>query len=426
MDGRPNRILRQPRSVGRLGRAAGVRDSSPLFPSDLKGQPGAARALTVAGRVLSGEAGAFVLSDAFDQLTARGSKVPPLAAGELVVVRGIWTGRVLQNAAVISRTPASTPTGQNEFARLVLCGVGPRLRARSRALQAIRKYFDDTGFVEVETPWAVPSPGVDRNIEAIRAGSGWLITSPELEMKRLIVGGIPRQYQLSRVARRGEAGTLHEEEFTLLEWYRSFSNFEQVLGDTEQLVASVARRVAGRRVLTLPDGRPIPVQPPFERISAREAFRKYAGISDVNQLADEDEARYFELLVGRVEPALARFDRPVFLFDYPISQAALSRPSPRDPRVAERFELYVGGVELCNGYGELTDPGEQRRRFMDERAQRRRERRPFYPINQRFLEALAEGMPPCAGNALGVDRLLMLATGARCIQDVIAFPRRRL
>lgn len=425
MDGRANRLLRQSRFRGRLGGTSKPSLSSHLFPSDLKARPGSARRVAVAGRVLAAELGAVVLSDAFARVTARGVGLPSLAPGELVVVLGTWTGRVLGKASLVSRTEAPTPLGQGEFSRLVLEGVGPRLRARARALSTIRGYFEEAHFVEIETPLTVPNLGVDRNVDAIRAGSGWLITSPELEMKRLIVGGFPRQYQLARVSRRDEAGALHEEEFTLLEWYRAFSGFDAVLRDTEEIVTRVAQAVSRRRALTLPNGRRISIRPPFERISVQEAFAKYAKIRNVSELAQCDESRYFELLVGRVEPALARADRPIFLVDYPISQAAFSRAA-EDPRYAERFELYVGGIELCNGYGELTDPAEQRRRLTDERKRRRLERRPVYPINERFLDALVEGMPPSAGNALGVDRLVMLATGARCIQDVIAFPRRRL
>src|SRR5690606_6132495 len=146
---------------------------------------------------------------------------------------------------------------------------------------------------------------------------------------------------------------------------------------------------------------------------------------DVADLAASDEARYFELLVSRVEPALARLDRPVFLHDYPLTQAALARPCPDDPRFAERFELYAGGIELANGYGELTDPVEQRRRFVAERRRRQAEKRPVYPLNERFLAALVEGMPPSGGNALGVDRLIALALGAPDIRAVIAFPSDR-
>jgi lysyl-tRNA synthetase class 2 len=408
--------------------------ADPLFPSDLLEAPtrGAGRArssgrVSVAGRVLAADASAFVLADAFARVTVQGSKLPALAPGELVIARGLWhaRGRAVIRASVLTRIPAPVPRGDGEFARLVLDGNGPRLRARARALAAVREYFAASGFVEVETPFAVPRPGVDRNVEAIRGGPGWLVTSPELEMKRLIAGGVPRQFQLARVGRRDESGALHEPEFTLLEWYRAFSGPERVMRDTEGVIDAVARAVSKKPILTSPDGRRIAVRPPFERVSVRDAFKKSARVADASDLAANDENRYFELLVERVEPALARLDRPVFLFDYPLSEAALARPA-RSAGYAERFELYVAGVELSNGYGELTDPVEQRRRFVIERERRRREHRTVYPINERFLAALEEGVPPSSGNALGLDRLVLLATGARTIQEVLAFPRERL
>jgi lysyl-tRNA synthetase class 2 len=208
----------------------------------------------------------------------------------------------------------------------------------------------------------------------------------------------------------------------MLEWYRAFAGQDAVMRDTERLIARVARAVRGRPELVTPDGRVLSAKPPFERISVRDAFDRFAGVKDAADLAANDEDRYFQALVDRVEPALAAFERPVFLHDYPLSQAALARPSPRDASVAERFELYAGGVELCNGYGELTDAVEQERRFRAERARRKTAGRRVYPLDHHFLNALREGMPDASGNALGVDRLVMLATGAKTIQEVTAFP----
>jgi lysyl-tRNA synthetase class 2 len=300
---------------------------------------------------------------------------------------------------------------------------GRNLLLRGRALAAIRAFFAERGFVEVATPFRVRAPGVDAHVDALRADGGYLITSPELHMKRLLVGGMPRVFELARVARAGELGALHEPEFTLLEWYRAFAGQEEIQADTERLVASVASSVRGRPEVVLPSGRIVPVKPPFSRISVRDAFRRWARVRDAARLAERDPDAYFELLVGKVEPGLAALERPVFLCDYPLSQAVLARPSPSDPTVAERFELYVGGVELSNGYGELTDAREQERRFRAESARRRAERRRTYPIDRAFLAALREGMPRAGGNALGVDRLIMLAAGARTVAEVVAFPR---
>jgi lysyl-tRNA synthetase class 2 len=268
----------------------------------------------------------------------------------------------------------------------------------------------------------VPAPGVDLHLDAIRADGGYLITSPEFHMKRLLVGGLPRIFQLSHASRADEHGPLHEPEFAMLEWYRAFASFEDVLADTEHIVSRVAKSLRKKAELTTPQGAKIEAKPPFDRITVRSAFKKYAGISDASELAESDESRFFELMVSKVEPALASYKRPVFLHEYPISQAALSRPKPRDPSVAERFELYAGGVELCNGYGELTDASEQRRRMLADQRTRAHAERPIYPIDERFILALDEGMPPSGGNALGFDRLIMLAVGASNIAEVLAFP----
>ena len=170
--------------------------------------------------------------------------------------------------------------------------------------------------------------------------------------------------------------------------------------------------------------RVIPVVPPFARVTVAEAFAAHADVGEDEMLAmaERDEDRFFRLLVERVEPALAALPHPVFLIDYPVQQASLARRKPGDARYAERFELYVGGVELCNGFGELTDPGEQRARFLGDQRARATAGRPVYPIDARFLEALESGLPRCAGNALGLDRLVALSAGAATIADVQAFP----
>jgi len=344
----------------------------------------------------------------------------------LLIAGGRWTGKALEGARILEHQPCPAPRADGEFSRLALSAAGRALGARARALAVVREYFRGQGFVEVDTPLRVPAPGVDQHMDAVRAEDGYLVTSPEYHMKRLLVGGMPRIFQIGRATRRGERGTLHEPEFSLLEWYRAFAGQEDVLRDTEQIVARVVRALAGKARLTRAKGPSVDVRPPFPRLTIRDAFRRHAGVADAAELAQTDEDRYFEIYVERVEPALARLSRPVFLCDYPASQAALARRSPSDPSVAERFELYVAGVELCNGYGELTDPGEQRARILAERKRRHAERRPVYPIDEKFLAALGEGLPPSAGNALGLDRLVMLALGASGLSDVVSFPSERI
>lgn len=403
MDGLANRGLRSA-SLRRLNVA------SPLSPSDLgQGAAGTER-VELAGRVLNVDGNVLIVADAFARIAVEMSGAAPAQPGDLVVVSGHPSERRLTHGALVSRTPCPTPSAQGEFYRAVFAGEAERLRDTARAAAATRAFFAERGFVEVSTPLRVPAPGVDFHVDAIAASGQYLITSPELEMKRLLVGGMPRIFQLAKVARADEQGPLHAPEFTMLEWYRAFSSLEDVLCDTEQLVRSVVRSLAGEDDVFVLGQRKVNVGQPFERLTVREAFALYADVEDAALLAEQDEDRYFELLVSRVEPALAQRPRPVFLTHYPISQAALSRPHPEDPSVAERAELYFGGVELCNAYGELTDAQEQRRRMTRE-AQRRRELgRTVYPLDEPFLAALEEGMPPSAGNALGFDRLLMVAT----------------
>lgn len=390
---------------------------APLSPSDLgRSSDSPARHVEVAGRVFNIQDQLLILADAFARVGIDMEEMPPLEPGDLVVVSARTGARRLASGRLISRISCPTPAAAGEFYQLVFAGEAERLRDAARAAATARAFFAERDFVEVSTPFRVPAPGVDFHVDAIAAEGQYLVTSPELEMKRLLVGGMPRIFQLARVARRDESGPLHASEFTLLEWYRAFDDLESVLRDTEALVQRVVRALCGADEVFVLGKRKVHVGKPFERLSVREAFRRYAGVEDAAQLAAQDEDRYFELLVSKVEPALADWSQPVFLTRYPVSQAALSRPHADDPSVAERAELYFGGVELCNAYGELTDPAEQRRRFVVESERRQALGRPVYPLDERFLAALVEGMPPSAGNALGFDRLVMVATNRSTIR----------
>lgn len=301
-----------------------------------------------------------------------------------------------------------------------------RLKARAAIRTAVRRFFDDRAFIEVDTPIAVPSPGLDLHLAAIEAVGmserRWLVTSPEYQMKRLLTGGMTRIYQLGPCFRRDEQGALHEPEFTMLEWYRAFAGSEEIMRDTEELVASVAVALHGSTVIP-GRGRPVDVAPPWKRLTMAEAFRKLAGVELEQVLPDEE--RFYRILIERIEPGLG-YPKPVFLTHWPASMASLARLSPEDPRYADRLEAYIDGVELSNGFGELIDPAEQRERLERDRDERRRTGRDDYPIDERFLAALEEGMPPSGGNALGFDRLVMLVTGATHIEEVVAFPQSRL
>jgi len=298
----------------------------------------------------------------------------------------------------------------------------PLLVRRASLVRETRAFFEARGFLEVDTPLLVPSPGLDVHLDAFavatRAGERYLSTSPEYQMKRLLADGYPAIFQITKAFRRDELGERHNPEFTILEWYRAPGTVSDVMGDTEQLVAKVT---GGAVVL---DGQAHDVTPPFVRMTVLEAYAAFAGLSpdETLSLADHDEERFFRLLLDRIEPGILALGRAVFLTEYPASQASLARRKEGDPRVAERFELYVGGVELCNGFGELTDPVEQRNRFEHDRRTRAERGLPVYPIDERFLSALERGLPASAGNALGLDRLVALACGSRRIGDVMAFP----
>jgi len=302
------------------------------------------------------------------------------------------------------------------------------LARRAAAVASVRAFFEGRGFLEVETPLMVPSPGLDVHLDAFEVARTvpprFLSTSPEYQMKRLLGRGHTRIFQLAKAFRRDEHGERHSPEFTMLEWYRAPAVVDDVIADTEQLVA----RVTGGQVVLRGTGRVVDTRPPFERMTVAEAFHAYTGASEDEtfRMAADDEDRFFRLLVEKVESALEQLPHAVFLTEYPAPQASLARTKPGDARVAERFELYVAGVELCNGFGELSDADEQRARLVRDQDTRRARGLPVYPIDERFLDALARGIPPCAGNALGVDRLVALACGTTEIAEVMAMPEREL
>ncbi len=301
-----------------------------------------------------------------------------------------------------------------ENARLL--SLQPALELRSRVGNALRTWFTSAGFIEVDTPVRIPAPALERHIDAEPSGSGYLRTSPELHMKRLLAAGYPRIFQMGPCFRKGERGALHHPEYTMLEWYRSQADYLDILHDTEALIAHLVAACA------VPTPQPSRMNhssliPPWSRLSVRDAFLQFAGWDPVARF---DSERFERDLVERVEPALPR-DRPTVLMDYPAPAAALSRPKPGHPEVAERWELYIRGVEIANAFSELTDPVEQRRRFESCAAERRAAGCQVYPLDEPFLAALTAGMPPSGGIALGVDRLVMVMAGAPTLDEVIAF-----
>ena len=326
----------------------------------------------------------------------------------------------------------------------------PFLLARGRITEAVRHWFRDQGFLEVETAILQRSPGNETHLHALsatlhspagEAAQLYLHTSPEFSCKRLLAAGETRIFTLARVFRNRERGPLHHPEFTLLEWYRANASYEHLMADCAALVA-LAAQVAGTGRFSW-RGQSCDPASPAERVTVADAFVRFAGLDLMATLAsgtpDRDRLAaavaaagirvaaddtwsdlFSRVLVERIEPRLG-LGRPTILCDYPLPEAALARPKASDPRLAERFELYACGVELANGFGELTDPAEQRRRFEAQMAEKARLYGERYPVDEDFLAALAV-MPPASGIALGFDRLVMLATQARRIEDVLWTP----
>ncbi len=290
------------------------------------------------------------------------------------------------------------------------------LRLRANLISGMRRFFLEHDFLEVETPVRIPSPAPEEHIEAIPSAGWFLQTSPELCMKRMLAAGYPRIFQICKCFRADERGTRHLPEFTMLEWYVARFDYHQLMDQCEALVCAAFQKAGYEKSLTWQD-RTISLAPPWERITVTEAFARYAPVT----VGDAMRRQTFdEILVQYIEPNLGR-DKPTFLHDYPAPLASLAQIKKNDPSVAERFELYIGGLELANGFSELTDANEQRQRFMEALDKRAAKNWSRYTMPEKFLTTL-ENMPPAAGIALGIDRLAMLAANASSIDDAVAFP----
>jgi lysyl-tRNA synthetase class 2 len=324
----------------------------------------------------------------------------------------------------------------------------PFLKARSTMIRAVRHWFDESGFTEVETPILQVCPVMDTHIHAFKTEvldhsmkpvrDLYLHTSPEFAMKKLMVAGMPQIYQICPVFRNAEGSSRHSLEFSMLEWYRAPGGCRDIMDDCVALLRHVARALdikSYRHKGTESD--------PFtkwEIISVAEAFQKYAGLDLGLYLPEQENTAgfrkaisalgirtaeddrwddlFFRVMADKIEPFLGT-PAPTIIYDYPASMASLARKCPNDPRYAERFEMYVCGIELCNAFGELTDPVEQRKRFYEELELKNKIYGETYPVDEDFLKALEYGLPESGGNALGLDRLAMLATGADDINQVL-------
>lgn len=331
----------------------------------------------------------------------------------------------------------------------------PELKAkflvREQVFVGIREFFKQADFHEVETPLLVKHPGTEPYLEVFETKlvddqqnqqQAFLLTSPEYAMKKLIAGGLGNIFQICKSFRNGEGlSERHNPEFTILEWYRTNASYLEIMADFENLLLFLHQKIhqTTDHHLTY-QGKKYNLSAPFTRISVAEAFQKYLQL-DAKELlqlevlkavavkkgyqVDEDtswEAVYNQLFLNEIEPHLANQEKPVILYDYPASQAALSKRKASNPDYAERFEVYLAGLELGNAFSELTDAVEQQQRFEEELALRKKLGKTEYSLDQDYLEALKLGLPPTGGIAVGVDRLVMLLADTTNINETIFFP----
>ncbi|MFH1047279.1 MAG: EF-P lysine aminoacylase EpmA [Patescibacteria group bacterium] len=323
-----------------------------------------------------------------------------------------------------------------------------RMQLRSEIVFGIRRFFRDRDFLEVETPTMVRYPGMEPNLNPFSADllshdhqqhTAHLITSPEYSCKKLLAAGYERLFEITRCYRNAEPWDgAHNPEFTMIEWYRAQQDYRAIMTDTEQLVEWLAQEFLGGAQLQH-RGQTLDVSAPWDRLTVAEAFDRYTSLDLLNLLDDTERFRslareqgyavaaddtfddiFFRIFLRDIEPKLGEH-KPVFLYEYPRQMASLARLKPDDSRLAERFEAYVGGLELCNAFSELNDADEQYRRLVEEQVERARLDKPRLEIDPDFIQAVGQ-MPTAAGIALGVDRLVMLLTDSSNIADVLFFP----
>jgi len=430
--------------------------------------------VVVAGRIIGILDDGFVLQDesgrvdvVFDGKANVGDIVQVKLCVEKIMVEGKELA-VFRGSDFVVLAPCESEffirkNDPNYRKMVVDLSIDERMKMRSRILDGIREFIKGKDSLEVETPSMVKLPGMEPNLDVFETefvgarsdtvgeveqsgdrGDGlrqrmFLITSPEYAMKKLLVSGLEKVFQICKTFRNGETGgAVHNPEFTMLEWYRAYASYEDVMRDTEELVENLAILVNGQAVIKF-RGQEVDVSTPWPRMSVAEAFgggeKVLESIDALREFVrkkgykvDEKmsyEELFFTLFLNDVEPKLG-FGRPVILHDYPLQLAALSKKCTGRPAFAERFEAYIAGVELCNGFTELNDWNEQAVRLGAEREERKAMGKTDYPVDESFVEALKFGMPPSGGNALGVDRLVMLLSEAEDIGDVLFFPFKDL
>ena len=294
------------------------------------------------------------------------------------------------------------------------------LKIRARTVQAVRAFFIEKDYLEIDTPCRIPAPAPEEHIDAQTSGSWYLQTSPELCMKRLLAAGYPRIFQICKCFRQNERGSKHLPELTMLEWYTLETDYFDMMAQTEDLIGDVVENINSTRYLVY-QGNKIDLKKPWPKISVAKAFDQFTSTTLENALSKD---LFDELLTAEIEPNLGLIT-PVFLYDYPASFAPLAMKRPGNPSFAQRFELYIAGLELCNAYTELADSKEQRERFEIEQKKRSSLGKRIYPMPEKFLKSL-EFIPGASGNALGIDRLIMLLADTAKIDDVVAFTPEEL
>lgn len=392
----------------------------------------------IAGRIARTSAGIALVDESGSASLDLSSDEP--RPGDIVEITGSWTPPFFRVTSWKTLAPARSEPPPVHVDKAL------RLRQRANILDCIRTFFRDREFLEVETPAMVRLPGMEPHLTPFRTtpadaavGDRYLHTSPEYAMKRMLAQGFERIFQICKAFRDEPASTMHNPEFTLLEWYRAYADISHIMEDAEHLIFDLALATTGSTSIIYRDNT-VDLAPPWPRLSVAEALEEYAGITfdlsgdlarftphvrgkGFTQVAPDDDfdTAFFKVFLDHVEPHLGS-PKPVFLTGYPASMAALAKLKPEAPHLADRVEIYIASVELANGFTELNDPDEQRSRLNDEARQRVIDGGTALAVDDRFLAALESGMPPAGGIALGVDRLVMLLTGATKIEDVIAFP----
>ena len=294
----------------------------------------------------------------------------------------------------------------------------PYLRKRAAMMAALRAWFSSEDFLEVESPVRLPAPALEDYIDAVEAGAGhWLRTSPELHLKRLLAAGYPKIFEIGPCFRFGESGDHHREEFTMLEWYRLGGTWTDLMDDARGMISAALEATNPGKTAVPFRGAMVDFSGEWQVLTVTQAFEKYASVS----LRDAIDSGNFEMvLCTEVEPNLGK-GKPLFLTEYPMECSGLSAQLPGNPSFVARWELYVMGLEIGNACSELADPPEQERRFLATAELRQNDRRPVYPMDQPFMNAMWNDFPPCAGTAIGLDRLAMVLTNADDIANVRAF-----